>query len=487
MDSEAIVKTAKATIIKYSMLKSGDSVLAGVSGGADSIALAHILLRLRPEFNLRIGIAHLDHSLRGSESDHDAEFVLSFAKTFELPCYYHKADVKTFSIRHKLSTEEAGRILRHKFLVKTARIHGFDKIALGHQKDDLAETVLINILRGSGPQGISGIPPKRGLLIRPLINIGRSDLENFLTSELIAHVKDSTNTDLRIHRNRVRHHLIPFLKSEYNCEIVETLNRTAEILRDEQSWLNCLIEPLFKRIKLSEENANISLSVQELKKLPIAAARRLIRRAVLEVKGNLYGIGFKHLDAVLELITQDNPKNQFDLPGSLRIKRNHHKLIISRHTDRGRRNTHIARNKTQQPLYEYIIKGPQTVFIKEADQAVQLTELTSSQILRLKESNFHGTDPQEAYMDMASLSFPIIFRTFRTGDRFRPLGVSGFQKLKKFFINNKVPVFKRKQIPLLECSGKIIWVAGYRIDESVKVNPGTEKVLKARLLKGSTR
>lgn len=152
----------------------------------------------------------------------------------------------------------------------------------------------------------------------------------------------------------------------------------------------------------------------------------------------------------------------------------------------GRGNPHITQKKAQQPIYEYRINGPQTVIIKEVEQAVQLTELTPSQILRLKESDFHGADPQEAYMDMASLSFPITFRSFRTGDRFRPLGVSGSQKVKKFFINKKVPVSERKQIPILECSGKIIWVAGYRIDESVKVKPTTEKVLKAILLKGST-
>jgi tRNA(Ile)-lysidine synthase len=248
MEIIRLINTVKATIIKNSMLKPGDAVLTAVSGGADSIALIHILLRLSPEFDLRLGIAHFDHGLRAMESDRDANFVVSVAKKYNLPCYNKKCDVKKFSIHHKLSTEEAGRILRHKFLNEAARKHGFDKIALGHHKEDMAETVLINILRGSGPQGISGIPPKRDLFIRPLININRSDIECFLRAENIAHITDSSNTDPRFLRNRIRHHLIPLLASEYNSEIVENLNRTAEVLRDEQSWLESMIDPLFERI-----------------------------------------------------------------------------------------------------------------------------------------------------------------------------------------------------------------------------------------------
>jgi tRNA(Ile)-lysidine synthase len=139
----------------------------------------------------------------------------------------------------------------------------------------------------------------------------------------------------------------------------------------------------------------------------------------------------------------------------------------------------------QRSLFEYQIGGPQTVVIKEIGQLIQLTELSSIQVLYLKETKFYAVDPQEAYMDMASICYPLIVRTFRPGDRFSPLGLSGFQKLKKFFINNKIPFAQRKSIPILECSGKIIWVAGYRIDDSVKVKPYTQKVLKARLLKSS--
>ncbi len=485
MESIRLIKAVKETVIKHSMFKYGDAVLAGVSGGADSVALVHILLKLLPEFDLHMGIAHFDHGLRSAESDRDAEFVLSVANKLNLPCYSKKVDVKKFSTQHKLSTEEAGRILRHNFLTETAREHGFDKIALGHQKNDMAETVLINILRGSGPQGISGIPPKRDMIIRPLINISRSDIEYFLRSENIAHITDSSNMDPRFLRNRIRNRLIPLLASEYNSEIIETLNRTAEILRDEQNWLDSMIDPLFEKIKLPADNANVTISIPELRKIPIAAAKRIIRKAVFEVKGNLHGVGFRHMDAILELITSDNKKNQFDLPGRVGIKREKDMLVIIRRKNKGRVKCISEHNGMQHSLFEYQIGGPQTVVIKEIGQLIQLTELSSIQVLCLKETKFYAVDPQEAYMDMASICYPLIVRSFRPGDRFSPLGLSGFQKLKKFFINNKIPFAQRKSIPILECSGKIIWVAGYRIDDSVKVKPYTQKVLKARLLKSS--
>jgi tRNA(Ile)-lysidine synthase len=485
MKITGLIKAVKATIIKHSMLEPGDSVLAGVSGGADSIALVYILLKLSPELGLQLGIAHFDHGLRTGESDRDAEFVVSVAKNLNLPCYSKKANVKKFSIHHKLSIEEAGRILRHKFLSETARKNGFDKIAMGHQKDDMAETVLINILRGSGSRGISGIPPKRDMIVRPLIDISRSDIEYFLQSENIAHITDSSNMDTRFLRNRIRHRLIPLLASEYNSEIVENLNRTAEIIRDEQTWLDSMTDPLYKRIQLPGDRFHIKLSIPELKKMPVAAARRIIRKAVFEIKGNLHGVGFRHMDAVLELITSENKNFQFDFPGPVRIKRENATLEIIRRKNRGRDETVTRQNGIQQPLFEYIITNPQTVFVRETDQLIQLAELSSHEVSWLKKSNSYATDPKEAYMDMVSLSYPILVRSFRPGDRFRPLGLSGFQKLKKFFNNHKVPFSQRKNIPILECSGKIIWVAGYRIDDAVKIKSSTKKVLKARLLSRS--
>jgi tRNA(Ile)-lysidine synthase len=245
-----------------------------------------------------------------------------------------------------------------------------------------------------------------------------------------------------------------------------------------------VVDPLFQEIQLPGDNSNIRLLIPELKKIPIAAARRIIRKAVFEVKGNLHGVGFRHMDAILELINSENKTFQLDFPGPVRIKCKNDTLEIVRRKNKGRINNHTRQNGIQQTWFEYIITNPQTVFVRETDQLIYLTELSSREVSWLKKSNSYAvTDPKEAYMDMVSLCYPLLVRSFRPGDRFRPLGLSGFQKLKKFFINNKVPFSHRKNIPILECSGKIIWIAGYQIDDSVKIKSSTQKVLKARLLR----
>ena len=485
MEPPRLIKAVKETAKKHLMFKTGDSVLAGVSGGTDSVALVHILLKISSEFNLRLGIAHLDHGLRAAESNRDAEFVASFAHKYHLPFYTEKVDVREFSQRHKLSIEEAGRILRYRFLSSVARKNGFDKIALGHQKNDMVETVLMNILRGSGPLGLSGIPPTRGMFIRPLIYICRSDIESYIRSENIEHITDSSNINPLFLRNRIRHHLIPLLASEYNSEIVDTLSRTAEIIRGEEIWIDSVIDPLFTLTRLPGGDENITLSIPELRKMPLAAARRIIRKSVLEIKGDLNGIGFKHMDAVFELINTGSDNSQLDFPGPVRIKFEKDRLVFFRRKTAGRINRIKGRNGRKHSRFEYIINGPQTIYIKEIDQSIELTEQTSPRLFSVNENNFYDFDPRNAYMDMAAISYPLILRSFCSGDRFSPLGISGFQKLKKFFINNKVPFSERQSIPILECSGKIIWVAGYRIANHVKVNASTQKVLKAILLKGS--
>jgi tRNA(Ile)-lysidine synthase len=256
-------------------------------------------------------------------------------------------------------------------------------------------------------------------------------------------------------RNRIRHSLMPLLASEYNAEIVENLNRTGEILRDEQIWLDSMIEPLLEKTKLPGDNNHFNLSIPELKKMPIAAARRIIRQGVSKIKGNLHGVGFKHMDAVLDLITSNNKNSQFDFPGPVRIKRENDKLVIFRQKNNIRFKTDGINHEFQQPLFEYQINGPQTVFIKEIDQLVQLTELSSKEVFCLKKSNFYATDPQEEYIDMASLCYPLIIRSFRAGDRFKPLGLKGSQKLKKFFTNNKVPFSQKKKFPSWNAQEKL--------------------------------
>lgn len=471
-----LLRTVEQTVTTYGMLKPGDSVLVGVSGGPDSVALFHLLLTLVSRFSLRLGVAHLNHCLRQNDSDKDAEFVASLAGGFDIPCYIHKANVRKYQIENKLSLEEAARRVRHTFLNKVAEKNRFNKIALGHHFDDNAELVLMNLFRGSGPLGISGIPPVRdGKIIRPLIQSNRSEIIAFLDQNGLKYISDSSNRDTRFLRNRVRHDLIPLLKTSYNPKISQSLNRLASIIRSEEEWIEDVIHPLFEKAAINIQDGRIALSVSILNQIHVAAQRRIIRKAISKIKGNLKRIGLTHIDSAIDLVESGPVYGNIDLPDRIRIQRKGDVLVFSREKNR-LRNADVTSGRAEMFAFEYRIEKPESIFIKEINAHIKFTEMGIENL-----PDLCRTGQNTGFFDRDALSFPLILRNFRHGDRFIPLGMTGTQKIKKFFIDKKVPRKERIKCPILLCRGKIIWVTGYRIDESVKVKPTTKNVLKVEL------
>jgi tRNA(Ile)-lysidine synthase len=344
------------------MFRHGDAVLAGVSGGADSVALLHVLIAVAPEFSLRIGIAHLNHCLRGEESDRDAEFVRSLAKQLNLPYYIKSADVQAYRRIRGLSAEEAGRELRYAFYERIAAEYGYDKIASAHHADDNAELVLMYLLRGAGPSGLSGIPPVRGnRIVRPLIEVRKSELRDFLTGKGLKWISDSSNEDKKFLRNRIRHDLLPLLISDYNPKIVESLNRTALILKSEDEWMDARILELSEACISDTAEEKILLTVPDT--LCIAVIRRLIRKAIARIKGNLRRISCSHLEAVSELLQKGG---SLDLPEGIRAERIGKRLVFSKIGHR--------QLPDVKPDFEYILREPGTVFIKETGARVIIAQ-----------------------------------------------------------------------------------------------------------------
>ena len=471
-----LLRTVKQTITTYGMLQPRDSVLIGVSGGPDSVALFHLLLTFAPRFPLRLGVAHLNHCLRQNDSDKDAEFVASLAGRFDIPCYIHKANVRKYQIENKLSLEEAARRVRHTFLNKVAEKNRFNKIALGHHFDDNAELVLMNLFRGSGPLGISGIPPVRdGKIIRPLLQSNRSEIIAYLDQNGIKYISDTSNRDTSFLRNRIRHDLIPLLKTFYNPKISQSLNRLASIIRSEEEWIEEIIHPLFEKAAFSIQDRQIVLSVSILNGIHVAAQRRIIRKAILKIKGDLRRIRLTHIDSAINLLECGPDYGNIDLPDRIRIQRKGDVIFFSRE-ESTLRNLDIKSDRVEMFTFEYPIAKPKSTFIKEISAHIKFTEMGIKDLPDLSRTGQHT-----GFFDRDALSFPLVLRNFRHGDRFTPLGMTGTQKVKKFFIDKKVPRKERARCPLLLCRGKIIWVAGYRIDESVKVKSSTKNVLKVEL------
>ena len=476
---ENIVELVKETIGRHGMIEPGESVLAAVSGGADSVFLVRVLAMLSVEQGFSLAVAHLDHGLRGQESRRDADFVRELAETLELPCYSAKADVEQYAKKRGLSLEEAARELRYDFLQAAARKHGLDKIATGHQKDDLAETVLIHMLRGSGPTGLSGMMPARGNIVRPLIGVRRRDIERYLSRNAIAFVTDSSNADTKFVRNRVRHRLLPVLEREYNPAIVEALNRSAQIARDENDFLDSVAESVYKMVKKPSGRDRVALDIGGLKKAHVALVRRVARKAAEEIKGDLRRIEWKHVEAVVELIGSERRNGAVDFPGPIRIERQGERIFFLRRCSSAR----PAKKKARaEDLFEYEILRPQTIYVEETGAVIEFAEVPAPELDEAGRLKNVDADPRLAFFDRDVVSFPIVVRSFRPGDVFRPLGAGGRRKLKKFFIDNKIPAPERRRIPIVESGGKIVWVAGHRIDESAKVAKQTRTVLRARLL-----
>jgi tRNA(Ile)-lysidine synthase len=476
--SEGIYSAVRQTIAEYNMITPHENVLVGVSGGMDSVALLHVLLQLVPALSLRLGVAHLNHGLRGKEADRDAEFVASLAHRLQLPFHGHKENAHRYRKQHRISTEEAARRLRYAFFDTVCAEHGYQKVALGHHADDNAELILMQLIRGAGMASLAGIPPIRdATIIRPFIRLYRHQILDYCRSAGISFMTDQTNFDRRYLRNRIRHDLIPALRKDYNPSVVQSLNRLSDIAREELRWTDDLCEAQFRLLAIEVEAGWAVLSLDDIRQCPIALRRRIIRKAIAFVKGDIRQIAFVHIDDVLQLISNGPDGACLHLPGRVRVRISGSKLIVARH-DKDLRN--VSPPAAPSPQFSYTVRTPSTqpltVFVPEAGVRVVFSSLATS-----NPSELRGAGQQQAFFDMDKLQFPMTVRNLQTGDRFSPLGAGGVQKVKKYFIDHKVPRKQRAKCPLLVSAGQIVWLVGHRIAEAAKVTMTTTRVLKAEV------
>lgn len=476
----ALLTAVADTIRSRQMFHQGDAVLVGVSGGADSVALLHILLQLSATLHLSLGIAHLNHGLRGDASDRDAVFVMSLAKEFDLPCYTATKDVDALRRNLGSGIEAAGRHARYQFYEQTAERHGFDKIALGHHADDSAELVMMNLLRGSGPGGIAGVPPARkARIVRPLIDVRRRDISSYICANHLPFVSDASNQDTRFLRNRVRHELIPQLSDVYNPRLTEALVRTASISRAEEEWLGKIAADMLAAATLRTGKQHMLLSMAYLTGLHVAAFRRVIRGALECINGNLNGITYLHVDAIMDLVFKGRDQGERHLPHRLRVSRRGPTLLISKEKQPLREISHDHLPQKGCP-YRYNIPYPEvqslSLLIAETAQRLLFSVIKREDLSRLTMGG-----QERAFFDMEKLDFPLVLRNHQNGDRFTPLGMKGSQKVQKYFIDAKIARVDRKICPILLSREQIIWVVGHRMDERFKIEPATRYILKMEL------
>jgi len=448
----------KAWIDKHTMLTADDKILVACSGGPDSLALLHIFNELSAEYNISIFAAHLDHMFRGAESAGEAAFVVDFCQKNGITCFSAAIDVPKFIAQTGLSGADAARVVRYRYLRSVAADLGGAKIATGHHRDDQAETVLINILRGAGSSGIRGIQPVNGEIIRPLLSVSRTEITEYCRVHHLEPRLDSSNLKTNYLRNRIRILLLPALEKQYNSGIKDALCRMATIIGDEHDFIQTAAVSLWDQV-VTEQANKIFIDGKKIKPVHIAVKRELFRMAIEKKQGYLTGISFHHVETLLELLSIGRVGSIAQLPGELVAYKSYDGLYLG---------VHDVMLPTRVDSLDCLLSVPGTT---------QLPKLAIMITTEVTDKGNSTPQPHVAVFDWLALHPPLFVRIRRDGDKFQPLGFHGSKKLKDFFIDAKIARQIRDCTPIIWDSHGIIWVGGYRQAESGKVTNKTEKFL----------
>jgi tRNA(Ile)-lysidine synthase len=452
-------KVLKA-IEKYNLINSKDNIVLGLSGGPDSLALFYVLKELQENLDFTLHAAHVNHLIRGEESDKDEEYVMNICKRYNIPFYSRKIDVKRYAKEHRLSEEEAGREIRYNFFNNILNKLGKGKIAVAHNKNDQAETVIMRFMRGTGIDGLKGMDYQNGNIIRPLLGVTRDEIERFCKDVGIEPRIDKTNLEPIYGRNKIRLELIPYMEENFNKSIIDTLFRMSRIIKTDSDFLYQYSLDIFKDVVINKENNKVCLDIEKIAKLHKSIQSRILRLSIEEVIKSLKGIEEKHINDIIELISKKNTGKKLDISNDVQVRISYNKLIIEKNT-----------NKSSVNKYRYKIKINDSIYIQE------LNSFLRAQMININEVDLDNKTRFIRYFDYDKIKGDLLIRNRKPGDRFIPLGMNGNKKIKDFFIDEKIPREERDKIPIIQDDENILWIVGYRMSELYKITKDTKKVL----------
>jgi tRNA(Ile)-lysidine synthase len=456
-------------ILANKLVSRGEKLVVAVSGGPDSVCLLYVLMELREELGIVLHVAHLNHQLRGRDSDADAAYVAGLARRLGLPAAIESRDVKAYRKNYRLSLEEAAREVRYSFLARVAGSVGAARVAVGHTADDHIETILMHLLRGSGARGLRGLLPLIRwrsveadlIVIRPLLEISREETAAYCRARRLKPRIDSSNLSTDLLRNRIRRYLLPELR-KYNPRVDEALRRTAAIATDDLDFIDNEVDRFWPEIVHQQDDA-IIIDKQGLIALPVALKRCLLRRAVESALGSLKDIEAGHIDDLLGALGKPAGKS-VGLPFGLTFAIEYDRYVLAKDSA-SLCPLHPLENETALTIpgqtrlpgwtIEAAVLSPSDVKVAPADDA-----------------GF------AAYFDFSRTGSALTVRSRRPGDRFQPLGMNGSRKLNRFMMDARIPQSWRRRIPVVASPEQIIWLVGWRISEQVKVTGATKKVLR---------
>ncbi|MDP6043647.1 MAG: tRNA lysidine(34) synthetase TilS [Dehalococcoidales bacterium] len=441
-------------------------LVVAVSGGPDSVCLLHILVKLRENLGLGLHVAHLDHQLRGTESEADAQYVADLTRQLDIPATIERRDVRAYQAQHRLSPEEAAREVRYNFLAQVAHTAGTDRVAVGHTVDDHIETILMHLIRGTGTRGMRGLRPSSRwqspgnslTIIRPLLTVSREETANYCRQHRLKPRLDLSNLSLSPLRNRIRQQLRPLLQN-YNPRVAAALLRAARIAVEDYAFLDKEVTRLWDEIA-REQGDTVILDKAKFLRLPPALQRHLLRAAIEKRLGDLKDIETRHIEGILSSLNKPAGK-KISLPEGLIFTIEYDDFLLGADP--------AALSPYPSLTAESALKIP---------GRTELTgwRVTATMIVRkqMKETD----NGLIACFDLAKTGCKLTVRSRRPGDRFQPLGLSQSKKLNEFMIDRKIPNAWRQRVPIVCSPEHILWVVGWRIDERVKIAAETEKVLR---------
>jgi len=438
-------------IDQKNLINKGDKVLIALSGGPDSVFLLYFLFKYKTKLKIDLGAMHINHRLRGTDSDTDQKFCKSLCKKYKVNYYTKNRNVKAFALKNKISIEEAGREIRYKELKLAARKYGYKKIATAHNSTDNTETTLLNLFKGTGIDGISGIPFSRGNIIRPILCIKKNDIVKYLDNNKINYRVDTSNLNNDYERNFIRNKILPLIKENINPNFEESIFRSSEIFKDIKKLINDRFDDSVNKIIKSKKN-----KLKILLNSDFSANKRnlsfLIKKSVYEKFEE--ELNFKNINDIISL-TEKRIGQKVDLPGKLIAQKERGMIIIN--------------NKTKKTENVLLTVKPN----KEVD-------LNSKKIF-IKKINKQGKYRLSRNRNLEFISGDEIkgnfkIRNWTAGDKFYPIGLKGSKKISDYLTEQKIPNYRRKDQLVLTNNNKIVWVLGLRLDDRFKITSQTKKV-----------